>query len=308
MMKINNKVLFIALVVLVAAFVLARQFRAPALESNVRRELARLDTTLVTEVKIHPAVESGEIRLVRSGARWKVVKENREEEAEGGSVEGMLGVLMKLDAQRMMSRKKEKWDTYAVGDSATRVMVFAGSAKKADLRIGKTGFSQGTGAGGAFTYVRLNDEEEVYSTEGMLDGHFNKTFNAWRNKLFLKVKKEEVARINFNYPDSGFVMEKRDSLWYVNDQPVNDSKLSIYLSKIRFKTVSDFEDGFVPPGEAVLSIQVVPKQGAAMEVKAWPKEAGEWVLHSTLQENVYFKGKADGAVKDIFVGINSFLQ
>ncbi len=308
MKKISNKALFVALVVLVASFVLPRLFRAPGLESNVRSELIRLDTALVTEVKIYPAVDSSEIKLVRNGLNWKVVKEGREEEVEGGSVEGMLGVLLKLDAQRMMSRKMEKWDTYEVGERATRVMVFAGSAKKADLRIGKTGFGQGADPGGAFTYVRLNDEKEVYSSEGMLGAHFNKTFNEWRNKIFLKVKKEDVAKISFNYPDSGFVMEKRDSLWYVNDQAVKDSKLSIYFSKIRFKTVSDFEDGFVPAGEALLSIQVTPKQGSAMEVKAWPKNDVEWVLHSTLQENVYFKGKTEGVVKDIFVGMRSFLQ
>lgn len=308
MMKINNKILFAALVVLVAAFILARLYRVPGLESNVRKGLVHLDTALVTEVRLFPAIDSGEIRLVKNGAKWKVLKENREEEAEGGSVESMLGVLMDLNAQRMMSRKKEKWDAYEVGEKATRVMVYAGSDKMADIRIGKTGYSQGQGTDGAFTYVRLNAEEEVYSSVGMLGPHFNKNFNDWRNKLFLKVRKDDVAKISFNYPDSGFVLEKRDSLWYVNDQVANDSKMSIYFSKIRFKTVSEFEDGFVPSGQALLTIQVTPRQGPVMEVKAWPKDDGEWVLHSSLQGDVYFKGKTAGVIKDVFVGIQSFLE
>ena len=308
MMKINNKVLFIALVVLGGSFVLTRLYRAPALESNVRKELVRLDTTLVTEVRLRPAKDSGEIRLVKNGAKWKVLKENREEEAEGGSVESMLGVLMNLNVQRMMSRKKEKWDAYEVGEKATYVMVYAGNNKMADIRIGKTGFSQGQGTDGAFTYVRLNAEEEVYSSAGMLGPHFNKNFNDWRNKLFLKVRKDDVAKISFNYPDSGFVLEKRDSLWYVNDQVADDSKMSMYFSKIRFKTVSDFEDGFVPSGQALLTIQVTPRQGPTIEVKAWPKDEGEWILHSSLQGHVYFKGRTDGVIKDVFVGMRSFLE
>lgn len=309
MTKISNKALLIALIALVAIFILSRLFRAPALESNVRKELVRLDTAQVTEVRIHLVADSGEMKLVRSQTGWKVIKGNREEEAEGGSVESMLGVLMHLDAQRMMSRKKEKWDAYEVGEKATWVMVFAGKDKKADLRIGKTGFTQGQGVGmdGAFTYVRLSDEEEVYSSAGMLSAHFNKDFNQWRNKIFLKVKKDDVAKITFNYPDSGFVVEKRDSLWYVNGQAAKDSKLSIYFSKVRFKTVSEFADEIVPTGEAPLSIQVTPKQGAIMEVKAWPMDAGEWVLHSSLQEKVYFKGKTEGIIKDVFVGMKSFL-
>jgi len=310
MKKLSNKVLIITLLVLVGIFVLSRIFRSPSLESNLRKNLVELDTAKITEVRIQPAKEKGkELKLVRKGNQWKILGDTKEADAEGGTVESMLGVMKNLEAQRMVTRKKEKWETFEVGEAGSRVIVYAGADKLADFWVGKTGFNQSeTGRlKGAYTYIRLTNENEVYSSAGFIGSHFNRTFNDWRNKTFLKVTREDVTKIQFNYPDSSFVLEKRDSLWYVNESKANESRVTQYFSKIRFKNVSEFEEGFARQGNPLLTIQIDGAGGPVGTAQAWRKNEEDWVLASTFQDDVYFSGKTSGVIKEIFPGRSWFI-
>lgn len=314
MKKLSNKILIIVLVVLVAVFALSKVFRSPGLESNLVKDLIKLDTAKVTEVRIQSSKEgSGEIKLLREGKKWKVSSEGKLADAGAGVVQSMLGVMKDMQVERMVTRKKERWDDFQVGEEGTRVSVYNGSEKLADVKIGKTGFDQsqqsrGGGPGGAFTYVRLTDDDEVYVTEGFISMHFNKKYNDWRNQMFLKVNKDEVTKIDFIYPDSSFTLEKRDSLWYVGGTQAVETKVTQYFSKIRFKNVNEFDDGFTASSAAPVRIQISGSAGEIATAQAWPKNDQEFVMSSTMQEGVYFLGKKNGAVKDIFVGSTWFTE
>jgi hypothetical protein len=311
MKKYSNKVLIIALVVLIGIFALSKVFRSPKLESNVRKELVTIDTAKITEVRLQPAKALGqEIKLIKSGKKWKLLSDSKEAKVEAGTVESMLGVLMNLQAQRMVTRKKEKWDTFEVGENSTRVSVYADGKKLTDFRVGKTGFSQSQGQGisGAYTYIRMTDEVEVYSTEGFIGSYFNRSFNDWRDKTFLRVNKEDVARIEFVYPDSSFVLEKRDSLWFADSHVANTSKVDGYFNRIRFKNVNEFEEGFASAGDPLFKMNIVKADGALETAQAWIKAEEDWVLTSSFQDGVYFTSKTTGAIKDVFIGKNQLID
>lgn len=314
MKKFSNKILIIVLVALVGIFALSKIFRSPGLESNLKKELVTLDTTKVTEVRVQPAKEgSGEIKLLKTGKKWKVLAEGKEAEAGAGVVESMLGVLKDLRSQRVVTKKKDRWDEFLVGESGTRVSVYSGSDKLADLKIGKAGFNQsqqgmGGSPGSAFTYVRLTDEDEVFASEGFISSHFNRDFNEWRNQLFLKVDRNEVNKIEFIYPDSSFVLEKKDSLWYAGSSPAIETKVTQYFSKIRFKTISEFEDQFSAASAAPIRLQISGTAGPIVTAQAWLKSDEEFVLTSTIQEGVYFRGKRPEVLRDIFVGRRWFTE
>lgn len=306
MKKFSNKFLLIALTVLVGIFVLSRVFRSSRLESNIRKELVKLDTARVTEVRIKSSATAGEeLKLIKTGSIWKVMSGTKEAVTEPGVVNSMLGVAMNLNVQRLVSRKKDKWDTFEVGDNSTRVTIFDGVEKLADFRVGKFGFpqgqQQGNGIQGLYTYVRLTNEDEVYTSEGFIASHFNRSFNQWRDKAFLKVT-QEVSRIDFIYPDSSFVLEKRDTIWYAGNDRAVDSKVTQYLNKIKFKNISEFEDGIVQPGGTPVKLQITGAGATIATVQAWPKNEDDWILSSSFQDGVYFSGKRDGVIKEMFPG------
>lgn len=309
MRKFSNRILLIALIALIGIFTLSRFFRSPKLESNLTKELVRLDTSQIDEVRIIPeGTEGVELKLIRNGKSWKILGEQKEATVEHGTVASMLGVAMNLQAQRLVTRKKEKWETFGVGEKSTRVSVYDGSEKLADFRVGKTGFAQGQqgmGIAGAYTYIRLTNEDEVYSSEGFIGSHFNRSFNEWRDKTFLRIKKENVAKIEFNYPDSSFVLEKRDSVWFVGNGMASESKITQYFNKISFKNISEFEEEFFESGQALLSFQIIGTDGSLITAKAWPKNESKWILSSSLQEGIYFSGNAT-LIHDVFPGMNWF--
>lgn len=311
MKKFSNKFLLITLAVLVGIFVLSRVFRSSKLESNIRKELVILDTARVTEVRIKSsATEGEELKLIKTGSNWKVVSGTKEAGTEPGVVKSMLGVAMNLNVQRLVSRKKEKWETFEVGENSTRVTIFDGAEKLADFRVGKFGFpqgqQQGNGIQGMYTYVRLTNEDEVYTSEGFIASHFNRSFDQWRDKTFLKVK-EGVSRIDFIYPDSSFVLEKRDTLWYVGSDRAVDSKVTQYLNKIKFKNISEFEDSTIQPGGTSVKLQIAGVAGTLATAQAWPKNEEDWILSSSFQDGVYFSGKRSGVIKEIFPGKDWFV-
>ena len=297
------------MLLLAGLFVLSRLFHSPGKESNLRKDLVRLDTSKINEVRILPSSHrEEEIKLVREGYRWKVIMGQQQAETDEGLVKSMLGMMRQIQAQRMVSHRKNKWEDFNVGEKGTQVSVFEDSGKKADFLVGKTGFTQTPegGFGGAYTYLRLKDENEVYVVEGFFDSGFNRAFNDWRNKAFLRLRKNDINMISFQYPsDTGFVAEKKDSVWFVAHLGADASSMENYLNQLSNKNLNEFADGFVPPGQAKIIIQISQHGGTPEKVEGW-KQDGKWILTSTLQKGVYFSSP-ESAAKSLLIGKKKLL-
>ena len=310
MKKLSNKILIITFLLLAAVFVLSRRFHAPGKESNLRVDLIKLDTARITEVHILPSSHhEEEIKLFRDGPRWKVSKGKEEAATDGGLVNTMLGMLYSVQPQRRVSHKKEKWEDFNVGEKGTHISVYENSTKRADFMVGKTGFTQtpGGGFGGGFTYFRLTDEDEVYVVEGFFESGFNRAYNDWRNKALIRVTKEDIAKIEFRYPlDTGFVAEKKDSLWYVLPLGVDASSMQNYLNRISTQNMDVFVDEFVPPGPADVTVKIEGKQRVLERVEGWKRDKN-WVLTSSLQKGVYFTS-SEVTVRNLLIGKKKLLS
>lgn len=312
MKTLNNKTLILILIALVGIFVLVRLFRTPALESNLKKELVSVDTSKVTLIKLWPKSENGdEIQLVKGSMRWTINKGDKQYNLEQGAANSLLGYLVKLVPQKMATRKKEKWGEFQVGDSSTRVQVLADGDVLADVRFGRVGFNQnqmqmqqqqyggGGGFGGAFTYVRLEDEDEVYTVDGFLESTFNRGLNDWRDKSLLRIKKDQVTKVSFNYPDSGFVADKREKKWWIGDQLADSTKFNSYLSQLEYKNASSFADDFSPSRQPDISINIDGAPGPLATIQAWKRET-DWVVTSTHQAGVYFSTEGSGIFNTVF--------
>lgn len=310
MKKINNKVLVIGLVALIAIFVMSRVFRSPRLESNLRKALVEIDTSKVTEVRIANA--SGVTKLVKEGTQWVVSANDKRYTADAGAVKSIIGTIGALSAERMVSRKKDKWETYNVGEQATNVSVYYGNDLEAEIKVGKTGFDRTPGAtqfngGGVepYTYTRVSNEDEVYVVNGFLESAFNRGVNEWRDHKFMRVLPELVDRITFNYPDSSFVLEKKDTVWMMGAQQANKDAVFDYIRALSRKNLATFSDGNRPEGAPQLSVEFTGAGGSLAKAAAW-KTPTEWIHHSALQPDVYFKVEGASPDADVFVGAKRF--
>lgn len=302
--------LAVILLSLILVFVAVRKFRSPRLEGNLPTRLVELDTAKVTEIIVTPAKDRSQpVRLVRSGG-WKLMKGAQALRLEQGTATSLLQVLVTMKPERVASKREEKWDEFQVGDSTgTRVQVMAGTSLEADVVVGRSGFGQSSTqayGGPPFTYVRLQDEPEVYAIAGFLDAQFNRAMDDWRDKSFLRVKRDSVTRVSFRYPaDSSFVIEKVAGKWMMAGTPVDSMEVRSFLSGMEYRNGAAFAPS-APTGSPSIVLTLEKGSNTLGTIEAWPAE-GSWVVRSSHQPETFFAMDA-AARKDVFLPKNRLLR
>lgn len=312
MKKANNRILIALLAGLIFLFFTVKYFRSSTLQGNLPENLSGIDTAKVTEIRILPGRARGhEVRLIRNGKEWELGTADRKGHLEQGAGPTAMRSLIYLRPQRLVSKKKEKWNDFNVDDSTgTKVKVMAGDAVEAELVFGRTGFSQSSGgmfSGSAYTYVRRAKDSEVYTVEGFLESQFNRSFDDWRDKSFLRLKRDSIDRIEFHYPsDSSFVLEKKEGRWLANNAPADSAAVVSFVTGLEFKNMATFSSD-EPVGEGPLKVIFSKGTRTLSSVEGWPGP-GSWILRSSLQPDTWFSSEESSLRKDFFRGRKSFLK
>jgi Domain of unknown function (DUF4340) len=135
--------------------------------------------------------------------------------------------------------------------------------------------------------------------EGFLESYFNRSYNDWRDKSFLRLKKDLITELQFNYPaDSGFVVTKKDKSWWIGGEQADSVKVNNYLSQLEYKNANGFADDFLG-GAATVVIQIKGASGSLATVEGW-KRTADWALKSSWQPTIYFSSENTGLIKNIF--------
>lgn len=303
-MKLSNtRILAAVFFVLVAAFVLTRVFRSPARMSNIQSTALKVDTAAVTEIRIlrNSANDTTQKVLKRTDGSWRVEQSGINSSADTYAVSSLLQTLSDLEYDRIVTRSKDKWEEYGVTDEAGINVTVSGPSGELST------FVLGAPRGGE-AFMRSGDADEVYTVDASVHSTFARDFNAFRNKAFLKVPKELVSRLVFRYPaDSGFVLERKDSIWMIDNTPADSAKVESFLNTLRSRNLSAFADGFVPSGDPDLSLTVSGTSGDLETVRAWRQPDATWRLASGVQPDVYFSDSGTRIIADLFKKREDFL-
>lgn len=296
----SNKVLLIVFAVLLGGFVVSRMFRAPALESNLPNILVMVDTARVTEVQVLHADTGASVSLVRDGNAWQVNEGQKSAGTETGVVRNALGSIGVVKPDRIITRKKQKWNDFHVDSTGTHVKVLGGDNLLADFWLGR--------APSGMVCMRLEGKEDVYEVQQSLDNYFSKKFNDWRDKSFLHLNSDSIFRIAFEYPaDSSFVVEKKQSGWMVGMSAADSTRVVTYLNRFRSKNLYAFADDFSPPVNAQYTVSFGKNGHPAETVRAWQIDDDKWIATSSVQEGVYFSVNRIQLINDLFAGKKAFL-
>lgn len=303
----RNGILLIVFGLLFLVFVW-NQFFSSSESRNFKEVLVELDTAQVTKISIIPKASSAQnLDLIRIGSAWEVTDGVVKDEADNNLAKGMLSSLVSIKPKRLVAKSDKKWAQYEVNDSlGTKVKVYNGDQLLADFVVGKFNFQQATRS--MSTFVRLTDEEEVYSVEGFLSSTFNQQFSNLRDKTLLSMNKEDLTSIKFNYPaDSSFALTKVGDAWSLNGAPVDSVAMQTFLNALQNMTMSEFNDSFNVAGQlASYQITLEVNNMDALVIRGFG-EAENLILHSSQNENAYFnKGNVDVFDK-LFVSRDRFL-
>ncbi|MCG8309371.1 MAG: DUF4340 domain-containing protein [Cytophagales bacterium] len=313
----------VKLIGILAALVLVyfgiKFFGGESRSKSFKAELVDMDTAKVTKVIIQAKGEN--LELLKEHDAWKVsIGEGKYAVAEKSSVKSTLNSLLSIKPSRIAAKKQDKWKEYQVDSAGTRVQVFEGGKATLDLVIGRFGFNQQAmqqqqqmmmgrrGGQQFFSYVRLQDENEVYVADNFMGMSINADASGYRNKRILSLTTDSISKIQFNYPaDSSYVLSKIDSVWSISGNQPDSTATADYLSDIRYLSNSNFVDD-VPASALVsptVSMNISQNGKPDVMIKAFQHPVHKWILNSSENPLSYFAD--EDLIKKLFIGSEKLL-
>lgn len=316
--SLNNKTLLYILGALILLFVAVKWYQRARVERTLKTDLIEIDTNKVTEILLYPACEKGAvIKFFKEGKDWKVKKGQLVCETESNTVKSLLSTLQDMKVKSLVSKDKNKWTEYQVTDSAaTKVKVLQGKKVVANLYLGRFSYQPTNqrygmyGGGGVMgtTYVRLANENEVYAVDGFLVFTFNQNFNMFRKQALAKFEPSQIEKIRFNYPaDSGYVVELTNNKWLLAGIPADSNKVATFLNRLSYRSSTDFNDHYVPQGNAMYTVTLEGKAIKPITIEAYPFRADTLVVNSTYNPKSWFNFSQKTLLEEIFYPKSKFL-
>ncbi|WP_421870031.1 DUF4340 domain-containing protein [Marinoscillum sp.] len=288
MMRGNKLMLLLGILVLLVGIYLVVKFTDSSGRSeSFRSELVTIDNDQVTKVEIFSPSDT--TYLMKNGDIWTV---NGKFTADPNSVSSLLNTLKGIKPSRLASRSEDTWKDFQVDESGTRVAAYENGNKTLDIILGRFNVE---GQRSFYSYVRLEEESDVYVAKDFMKMSISTGSEAYRNDDLLKVNKDSVSSIRFNYPDSAFVLSRQESGWMLDDQPADSAAVAKYLQGVRILTSRNFADN--PDAPAQYDVVFQNKSGADKQITAHvgggvssSTNSAEYWMDPALHEKV-FKGK-----------------
>ncbi|MEM1324220.1 MAG: DUF4340 domain-containing protein [Bacteroidota bacterium] len=305
----NNKTLLLIFAALVLLY-LGSQLMGGKKERSFDPEIVNIDTTVVDRIVFHPkADEFKEVRLEKGAEGWMISKETVTVPAQGSAVSAMLSELRNIRASRIAAKSEEKWGEYEV-DAATgnRVQVYKGAEVLADLVIGRFAFNPQARSG--TSYLRLNDQPDVYAVDGFLSAGLSRGFNSFRDASLVKFNKDDITSLQFLGMESFNLNKGPDNQWLADGNPVDSAKVANFLNNIQNVNGSNFSDGVVASalGDPVQSLSISGNNMTApikVDCYAVSGQQQPFLLHSTLND-AYFTSDSTGLFTRLFKPLVDF--
>lgn len=307
--RFNNKTLLVVFAVLAAAFLAVKFFGKRSAGGNFPEYVVNMDTTGVDRILMNPKAEKGAtLEFSKVGGSWRIKKEEKNIPAAEGVAENIIFQISNLKPTRLATRNEENWSQYDLTDSlGTRVRIYRGEDLLADVMVGKISYKQLPGPQGQFggqpnitgnSFVRLTDGKEVYTVTGFLGITFNRDFNSYRNQTFLKINQDSLTALEFIYPaDTGFVVQRVDSVWAIGRMPVDQDILNNYVRTISNKRFSNFNDDFKGDASPVYRLIISEKGTDPVTIQAFDLGGGTWILNSSLNSEGMFEASNEEVQK-----------
>ncbi|MDH5397468.1 MAG: DUF4340 domain-containing protein [Cyclobacteriaceae bacterium] len=300
----STKHLLIILVAVATIYAVLEFTGGESRSGSLRATLVDINQDKATKLMV---TKSGQTTVLeKSDEEWALtLPSGKKVKADEKRIADALSALTGINPDQLASRKKEKWAEYSVDSAGTRVQVFEGEEATLDIIIGRFGMKS---QNQFHTYVRLQEDEDVYVADNFMSFSIPTDHTGFRNGDVLELNTDSLASITFTYPaDSSFSLQKTiEGNWALDGVEVDSTAMAGYLSKIAFKGSSSFFDDQTPEqlGKSHFEVSLLMQDSAAPVVIKVFQAGGRQVLHSTQNPESLFAD--DGVVEEVFVGRGIF--
>jgi len=303
-MSKSNKTLGIIFIVLLVIAAVMYVTKTGKNERSFRANLVNVDSSKVTQITIYSKSHKNEpIELTKTTDGWKVkISKDKYARVPKEKIQNLFRQILSIKPKRLAARGKDQWHTYEVDSTGSRVVVNEGGKKALDIIIGKFSFHQPRSMS---TFVRLNNDNDVYEVDGFLAMTFNRQPNSFRDGTVIKGNTAAWNKLTFNYPaDSSFQITKVDGKWNDGNYKIDSTQTAQYLTRLSRITGSKFLDDVdtTKLSNPVYSLTINSENGKTITVSAY-RDSARTIVTSSLNPETYFDYKNVG--KRIFIHPNS---
>ncbi|MFT5641290.1 MAG: hypothetical protein ACI9A7_001394 [Cyclobacteriaceae bacterium] len=183
--------------------------------------LVDLDTAAVTKIEIFGQEEN--VVLTKAGKSWSV----GEKPASATTISGFMNTLNTIEPSRIASRKEASWKDFQVDSAGTRIKVYEEGDNVLDIIIGRFGAE---GQRSYYSYVRLFEENDTYVADNFIGMSLGQKSADFRNGNFLKLVRDAISSVDFNYPDSAFSLQKSlGGAWVIAGEEADSVAVASYF-------------------------------------------------------------------------------
>ncbi len=303
-MKLNNKTLGITFAALLLIYLLTKIFSGNK-ERSFDPQIISIDTSSITKIMVDPANDEA-FSLEKTGSGWQVTKTGQQFSATTSSVNGLLGNLQNVKAERIVSKNVERHTDYNVDDSSgTRIELMAGTKKVGDVMVGRFNFNQATRSG--ISYVRITENPEVFSVDGFLSMSLSQGADNYRDKQLLSLNSDDVTKIDLQQNGSILSYQKLGTQWQdESGASIDSSKMVTYLNNIRTINGGTFANN--PEGEMGDKTNTLTIAGnnmtAPVQINVYTSldTSQHFVIHSSANDEGYFFSDSSGIYQRLVGG------
>jgi hypothetical protein len=281
--KKNNRIILIIFVVLLAAVGANELIKASRGERSFRKDIVEMDANDIRKLVIIPKnAGNRNVEVFQQDTLWKLKVEDKLFAADQEMIKGIIDELAAMTPERLVANKREAWAEYDITDSlGVRLSVFGKGKDEVRLTLGRFSYNQATRK--PSTFVRVNNEKEIYAVEGYLGMTFNREINNLRDKNLFRGNQNDLTQIRFTYPaDSSFTLTKQDNKWLADGLPVDSASMAGYLNAVSYLIGSEFRDDFIVASAPVETwkVEISGLNMKPVEIKGYTDSRGTILLSS----------------------------
>ena len=295
-MKINNTTKLLGILVVLVLVYLAINFTGQKDRSKSYRDvLVEIDTAKVTQIEIIAPDETTTVK--KSGKNsWNVETSVGQKPATSSSVKNLFNTLMDIKPSRLVARGESKWNDYSVDTTGTRVKIIEGKKTTLDLVVGRFGVE---GQRRYLTHVRLFEDKDVYAANDFMGISMASSSDDFRNGDLLRLRKDSLTSIAFNYDQSAFTLLKNADIWTSTAFQVDSAAVAKYINGLGFVTSKKFATEESSDISPIASVTYSFSNADDITIKAFRSENDNWILKSSINpDETFIDGNAE---KKIFV-------
>lgn len=293
----KNKSLLAVFLVL-SGILIYTKLAVPNKDRSFSQDILSIDTSAVVKIDISPKGVNP-FQLEKKDGKWNLLQDSLDVEAEESNVTALLSQLSSTKATRIVSRSKNKWQEYEVGDqNGSKIKMTYDNNKVKEIVVGKFIFNQQKKQ--ANTYVRTAKSEDTYLVDGFLSMTVSKEASSYRNQNILSIPSyEALTRITYNHANKDITLR-----WQRNNE-IQNSEDSIAINSY-IKQLSNIRGSVFAskkPEAASLEqtlVYTLNDNKPDVTINAYVQNDSMYIIHSTQNPKNYFLCKKDDEYKKTF--------